>query len=79
MEIQSIHDSRKREKSDRILEMSSIINKVEDIASLKVDISKNFNSIGTLIACMVEKEALTMAFEGEKEAKIIASLKEIRA
>ena len=79
MEIQSIHDSRKREKSDRILEMSSILNKVEEVASMKADISKNLNSIGTLIACMVEKEALNMAFEGEKEAKIITALKEMRA
>ena len=77
--MQSIHDSIKREKSDRILEMSSILNKVEDVASMKVDISKNLNSIGTLIACMVQREALTMAFEGEKDAKIIASLKEMRA
>ena len=59
--------------------MSSLFNKVEDVASMKGEISKNLNSIGILIACMVEKEALTMAFEGEKEAKITAALKEMRA
>jgi hypothetical protein len=52
--------------------MTSIFKKVDEVVQFRTEITKTLFSIATMMACVVEKEALTMAFEVEKEKKLNA-------
>ena len=78
-DIQQLQDYKKKERSDHILEMASIVKKVEEVGFAKAEMTKNINQIATMVACMAENEALKMSFQQEKEAKVMAQLKEMRA
>jgi hypothetical protein len=69
---------RKRDRADHILEMSMVVKKVDEVYNSKVEISHNINQIATMMACMVEMNAINIAFQTEKDSKINNSLKEIR-
>lgn len=77
-DLQNIMDAKKRERADSILEMTSIFKKVDEVVQFKGEITKTLFSIATMMACVVEKEALTMAFEVEKEKKLNALLLELK-
>ena len=66
-DLQSIIEAKKRERADSILEMTSIFKKVDEVVQFRTEITKTLFSIATMMACVVEKEALTMDFEVEKE------------
>jgi hypothetical protein len=59
--------------------MTSIFKKVDEVVQFKSEITKTLFSIATMMACLVEKEALTMAFEVEKEKKLNALLLELKS
>jgi hypothetical protein len=77
-DLQNIIEAKKRERSDSILEMTSIFKKVDEVVQFRSEITKTLFSIATMMACVVEKEALTMAFEVEKEKKLNALLIELK-
>ena len=77
-DLQNIIEAKKRERSDSILEMTSIFKKVDEVVQFRSEITKTRFSIATMMACVVEKEALTMAFEVEKEKKLNALLIELK-
>jgi hypothetical protein len=58
--------------------MSSIFKKVDEVAQFRSEIIKTLFSIATIMAFVVEKEALTMAFEVEKEKKLNALIIELK-
>jgi len=78
-DLQSIIEAKKRERADSILEMTSIFKKVDEVVQFRTEITKTLFSIATMMACVVEKEALTMAFEVEKEKKLNALLIELKS
>lgn len=63
-------EAKKRERADSILEMTSIFKKVDEVVQFKSEVSKTLFSLATMIACVVEKESLSMAFEVEKEKRL---------
>lgn len=77
-DLQNIMEAKKRERADSILEMTSIFKKVDEVVQFKSEVSKTLFSLATMIACVVEKEALTMAFEVEKEKKLNSLLVELK-
>ncbi len=77
-DLQSMMEAKKRERADSILEMTSIFKKVDELASFKVEVQMSVFSLSTMVACLVEKEALNMAFEVEREKKVKDLLQEIK-
>ena len=77
-DLQNIIEAKKRERADFILEMTSIFKKVDEVVLFKSEITKTLFSIATMMACVVEKEALTMTFEVEKEKKLNGLLLELK-
>lgn len=77
-DLQSMMEAKKRERADSILEMTSIFKKVDEVASFKAEIQISLFSLATMVACLVEKEALNMAFEVEREKKVKDLLQEIK-
>lgn len=77
-DLQSMMEAKKRERADSILEMTSIFKKVDELASFKVEVQMSVFSLATMVACLVEKEALNMAFEVEREKKVKDLLQEIK-
>jgi hypothetical protein len=73
-----MQEARKRDKGDQILEMTSIFKKLEDFNGFKNDMAKTLFSLSTIVACIVEKEALTVAFESERDKKIQNQLQELK-
>ena len=77
-DLQNMMEAKKRERADSILEMTSIFKKVDEVVQLKSEVSKTLFSLATMIACVVEKESLSMAFEVEKEKKVNSLLAELK-
>lgn len=77
-DLQNMMEAKKRERADSILEMTSIFKKVDEVVQFKSEVSKTLFSLATMIACVVEKESLSMAFEVEKEKKVNSLLAELK-
>ncbi len=77
-DLQNMMEAKKRERADSILEMTSIFKKVDEVVQFKSEVSKTLFSLATMIACVVEKESLCMAFEIEKEKKLNSLLAELK-
>ncbi len=77
-DLQNMMEAKKRERADSILEMTSIFKKVDQVVQFKSEVSKTLFSLATMIACVVEKESLSMAFEIEKEKKLNSLLAELK-
>ncbi len=77
-DLQNMMEAKKRERADSILEMTSIFKKVDEVVQFKSEVSKTLFSLATMIACVVEKESLSMAFEIEKEKKLNSLLAELK-